>query len=361
MCDISIIIPVYNTPKYAFYNCMDSVMKQDFKEFEVVIIDDGSCRECADLIDQYIKMYKNIRVYHRKNQGVSSSRNFGAAVSHGRYIIFVDSDDILCAGVLKHVYEIAEKYNAEIVIGGTKYIENNTELESSYKFETKVEKADNRLLKKHLLDLSVKKYNEFSQGAYIGRGPWARLIKKEIFNCNLFDTELCFGEDVVWNQKMLLLNPMVYIDFNIWYLYIQNDFSAVHKFRENIIDEVEKILNKVRTCISDDSESEIEGFYNIVLKEIDSILRCYFLHPECTLSRKEKIKALKNTFKKDFWMKIFDRNRLKNYSLKNRIKIIFLRRGWIIDYFIIKNKLKRVLNNTVGEIICNRTKKEFII
>ena len=94
----SIIIPVYNSQKY-FSNCLKSVISQNFSNYEIIIIDDASKDKSKKIYKSYSKNSSKIKIVkNKKNLGVSISRNKGIKKSSGKYIIFLDSDDVLLAG-----------------------------------------------------------------------------------------------------------------------------------------------------------------------------------------------------------------------------------------------------------------------
>lgn len=90
MC--SIIIPVYNVKEY-LDDCLKSILEQTYINYEIILVDDGSTDGSAELCDNYSRNYKNIKVIHENNSGVSCARNVGLANSSGKYILFVDPDD----------------------------------------------------------------------------------------------------------------------------------------------------------------------------------------------------------------------------------------------------------------------------
>ena len=89
---LSIIVPVYNVEMY-LKRCVDSILKQDYDNMEIILVDDGSTDSSGVICDQYASNYKNVKVIHKKNGGLSDARNFGLDNCRGQYISFIDSDD----------------------------------------------------------------------------------------------------------------------------------------------------------------------------------------------------------------------------------------------------------------------------
>lgn len=110
----SLILPIYNVASY-LEDCIRSVLKQDFTDYEVILVDDGSTDESGNLCDFYAEKYPNIQVIHKENGGLSSARNAGTAAATGRYIWWVDSDDWIEPGALQTLYDATEDGAAEIV------------------------------------------------------------------------------------------------------------------------------------------------------------------------------------------------------------------------------------------------------
>lgn len=120
MSDIkaSIIIPVYQAEKY-IRRCLDSVTAQTYRDFEVVIIDDGSSDGSGEICDAYAEKDKRFRVIHQENQGVAAARYRGVEEARGKYLFWVDADDYADAHLVEKVIETAEKGNADIVVWST--------------------------------------------------------------------------------------------------------------------------------------------------------------------------------------------------------------------------------------------------
>lgn len=109
MPKISIIVPVYNTEKY-ISRCIESILKQTFKDFELILINDGSKDRSAEICNFYSKKDSRVRVFHNDNRGVSYSRNYGISMSNGKYIMFCDSDDYVAKDWCEELYKTILKY-----------------------------------------------------------------------------------------------------------------------------------------------------------------------------------------------------------------------------------------------------------
>ena len=88
----SVIVPVYGVEKY-IDQCVQSLLIQTYKNYELILVDDGSPDNCGQICDQYAEKDNRIRVVHKKNGGLSSARNAGLDIAKGEYVIFLDSDD----------------------------------------------------------------------------------------------------------------------------------------------------------------------------------------------------------------------------------------------------------------------------
>lgn len=119
---VSIIIPVFNTEK-KLVDCLESVKNQSYKNFEVILIDDGSSDSSREICDNYSKKDNRFRVKHCKNSGVSIARNIGIDISKGDYIIFVDSDDKVKSNMLEDMVYNLEQYNSDVVISGLTFVD----------------------------------------------------------------------------------------------------------------------------------------------------------------------------------------------------------------------------------------------
>ena len=172
----SIIVPVYKTEQY-LEKCIQSILEQNYNNFELILVDDGSPDRCPQICDAYQKRDDRIKVFHKTNGGVSSARNLGLKVATGKYIWFVDSDDYIEKFSLQQLYENQKEQLADM------YIFNNGSIH----------------------ELSSADINDFFKKYYftyvVGFGPWNKIYKREIIMSNslCFDTEETIGEDLLFN------------------------------------------------------------------------------------------------------------------------------------------------------------------
>lgn len=117
MCKISIIVPVYNVEKY-LKKCVDSILAQTFKDFELILVDDGSPDNSGAMCDQYAKEDARVKVIHKENGGLSSARNAGIEAAKGDYLGFIDSDDFIATDMYELLYTNSIKEDADVSICG---------------------------------------------------------------------------------------------------------------------------------------------------------------------------------------------------------------------------------------------------
>ena len=112
---ISVIVPVYKAEAY-LHRCVDSLLAQTFQDFEILLVDDGSPDRSGEICDEYAKMDKRVRVFHKENGGVSSARQCGMDNARGEYTIHADPDDWVEADMLEELYKKAREEEADMVI-----------------------------------------------------------------------------------------------------------------------------------------------------------------------------------------------------------------------------------------------------
>lgn len=111
---ISVIIPVYNVEKY-LKECINSVLSQTYKNYEIILVDDGSTDTSPEICDEYAEKYECVRVIHKENRGLSHTRNTGLLASQGEYVYFLDSDDYIDSNAFDLCVEAIDRENADFL------------------------------------------------------------------------------------------------------------------------------------------------------------------------------------------------------------------------------------------------------
>ena len=166
---ISVVVPIYKVEKYLPL-CVDSILRQSYKEIEVILVDDGSPDLCPEICDSYAKKDKRVRVIHKKNGGLSDARNAGIEQSKGKLICFIDSDDYISTTYLEDLLDCMRKYDADFSLCGFSRITDNGEI-----LET--DKLENGALTPNEYWKSV--YSAHSVSYVVA---WNKLYKKKLFN-----------------------------------------------------------------------------------------------------------------------------------------------------------------------------------
>lgn len=185
MPEVSIVVPVYKVEKY-INKCLDSIKNQTFKDFEVILVDDGSPDECPAICDEYAKNDNRFIVIHKENGGVSAARNTGIESANGEWLYFVDSDDWLELDALENLVKEAEEQNVECVItdGTEQYStgESNRLHMFSQSFRTE-DKSMIEMIQKTILCHKFSPY--YSPGADNEYpAPWTKFFRRELITKN---------------------------------------------------------------------------------------------------------------------------------------------------------------------------------
>ena len=193
----SIIIPIFNVEKY-IHDAVQSVLKQNYTNYEIILIDDGSTDKSGTICDEYAEEYSQILVIHQTNGGLSSARNTGLIISQGEYIVFVDGDDMLAEGALRKLEEVIHEYNSpECIISRRQaFITDSRKTEEcAYYFDKrKLSSLDGLFLYKYLI-----------QYKNMWFGAWIFVLRREIIDkYRLLFVEGIVHEDDEWSVRVFL-------------------------------------------------------------------------------------------------------------------------------------------------------------
>lgn len=227
---ISIIVPVYNVEKY-LDRCIQSILNQTYKNYELILIDDGSSDHSSEICDSYANNYQHIKVIHKKNEGLGLTRNVGITNANGNYIMFIDSDDTIHPDLLKVCNEELSK-GYDTIIFGYNRINENDQITSTFQYEDKSYKG--KEIKVNLLPKLIG--SSPSGHDSIAVSACGVLYSKDIISKNklMFKSERkIISEDLIWNLEYLIRSQSVKISNKSFYNYRFTEGSLTKKYIKN--------------------------------------------------------------------------------------------------------------------------------
>ena len=314
---ISIIIPVYNVEKY-INRCLDSILNQTYKDYEIILMDDGSKDNSLKIIKEYEKKYNFIKVFSQKNSGPASARNNALKKAVGEYIMFIDSDDYIDKDYVENYINNSKNY--DIVIGGFRKVDDK-----------KV------LFKRKLKDC------EFSK--YIVTGPVCHLYKRSLISDNNIQFLITkMSEDTYFNIKLYELNPKIKAINYIGYNYYTNLNSISNTSQKGLSDDID-FLEFVETLTSNKFKNKELHEYFII-----RYIVWYLLYSGKNSNSDIFIKHYNKYFN---WIK----ENIPNYKNNKNIKIFGPKGedkkvGFTIFMFILLHKLNLI--KLFSKIYCKR-------
>ncbi|MCM1140846.1 MAG: glycosyltransferase [Muribaculum sp.] len=205
---ISIIMPVYNSHKFLL-ETLKSIVDQSYKDFELVIIDDNSTDDSVSIIENYFEHHTDVEVKLIKseiNRGASAARNHGLKLAKGKYIFFLDSDDMLESDCLQKLVEPMIKYDLDLCMGLHHILSNQL---SEYSTKLTINTIYND-----------KEITQYCLNNDIYCVPWNKLIKKEILvSYQILFEEGIMMEDTLWILQLSLKLKSFYICGAFTYIY----------------------------------------------------------------------------------------------------------------------------------------------
>ena len=320
MIQISIIMPVYNKMNY-LNKSINSILNQTFKDFELIIVDDGSSDDSLKICNEFFRKDNRVKIISINNSGVSNARNIGLQHAKGKYIQFIDGDDYIDLDMFKELKKIIDTYNPDIILTGL------TKVDKDYNSISEIIPALNGLKNKQdLMNNFVEE--QYSKGIYGCVSN--KLIKRSLIeNIRLkFDKNIKLAEDLDFYLTLYEYIENIYFLDKSFYYYLQNaeNSSTSIKFKNDYF--IQILINlKVKNMLSKNNSLNINN-ERVINKVITSFTLCY-LYDEFEYSLIKNKKVIN---------KIYDDQRIV-MSLINDKQNLFKN----IIIFLIKNKSNFVL------------------
>lgn len=273
----SVIIPAYQCAD-TIRRTIESILKSNFKELEIIIIDDGSTDGTQDVCKILCEKYPIIQYYRQINKGVSVARNNGLLKATGEYVMFIDADDEVLPLNIKDIEEAVNE-QADIIMFGMQFCYYRNE-----RLVYKEEKSMKEKMKLKVDDIA-EQFPELFEKNYLS-AIWNKIIKRTLLVDNeiFFNSELINYEDLEFSIKALKYCSIAYILPDQYYIY-RNEYNVDHTINriakiEDIIsntDLIASIFFDLDETVYSKTQRHLKGIYQIVLQIYEEIF-CFKLH-----------------------------------------------------------------------------------
>lgn len=314
---ISIIVPVYQVEEY-LSQCIESIIRQTYKDIEIILVDDGSLDSSGDICNKFARTDNRIKVIHTKNGGVSKARNIGLQVSHGEYVCFIDADDYIKENYIEYLYRLCIENKADISICGVIDIENGQIKTKSKKFCA--------------VYTSEQAIKEVFEERYFYCVMWAKMFKKILFQNYNFCEGTAVAEDLQIIYKIFdeASNIVINTKECLYYYRVREGSAQNSEFNEKHEKELEVLEEAIRYLRNNHKKilgSAVKKYINVSYRLIKKSIIDEKYNKEFAKKVKDGIKK----YKKE----------LNKRNLKIQIKNYILLYGqWLIRIFAKKKNNK---------------------
>lgn len=285
--EISIIVPVYNLADY-LPKCIDSILAQTFTDFELILVNDGSTDRSREICESFARIDQRIKVIHKENGGVASSRNAGLAIAKGKYIGFVDNDDYIDKQMFEILYNNAKTYSSDIVVCDYLNVDEDHPQD--------IESFNN--------DHQIEHYNhiEALNQLYTASNttfvvPWNKLYKRHLFEHAQYKFGSINDDENIAHELLYHSRKITYIQTGLYY-YTQRNGSQMDSkayFHVKKLDAVYAFSDRERFF----RKIEERELHEKALKQyMERFFRYYYLAKENLTNIELELKLLKRTFNK---------------------------------------------------------------
>lgn len=338
---LSIIIPVYNSENY-IENCINSILKQDYKNIEIIVVNDGSTDNSYHILKSLSKKHKQIKLIDKENGGVSSARNVGISVANGDYITFVDIDDYIESDTYSIVFKHLNDSDFDILLFSYNEIYLNKKKQVFFPWGDKIKIFEGKSIMNvffpHLLG-KTRRENNSIMGAV-----WRIVLRKDIVNQVKFIEGLPIAEDMLFLIDCLMVSKRIITLNECLYNYVRNSSSATGKYKQNfdkinesVHEQLQLRLNKLTFSKNIQLRYSINRFFMYTLS-LSNIMK------NDTLNFSEKKNYVAKIVKRCNYDKYIDFSTFKNLDNARRFVFILmkLRASYLITIlFLIKSGVKK--------------------
>ncbi len=319
---ISLIIPVFNVEEY-LRQCLESIIKQSFSNYEVIIVDDGSTDKSMEIIREYEKKFKRVKILSQRNKGVSEARNLALKHAKGEYVLYIDSDDFLKFNMLELMVNKANKTKADIVM-------------CNYNLYYGVNNKNNRVVSYNVLEDKIYSSSEVIDmilNFNIQGQLWNKLFKRSLLLENNFEFESGrYVQDIFPVFKVInKSNKIAFINEYLYY-YRQRETSTIHKKNTKLAEDYYHAMTSIIQYIIKNNLQVNSNSFKVFRASILS----YFIYHYTNTDVKSSYRDLKKSKYADLDVKFKDFIFLKSLNKIDKLRLLL----WKLRIFNLIKKLK---------------------
>ncbi|MCG7281727.1 glycosyltransferase [Chryseobacterium taklimakanense] len=325
---VSVIVPVYNVEKY-LRKCLGSLVSQTLQDIEIIVVNDGSGDHSQEIIEEFSEKYpEKIRNFTKENGGLSDARNYGLDRATGEFIGFVDSDDYVTATMFGEMYDLAKKYNAEMVVCNLQKVDEQGNVTQ------KLTQIPN-------MPEVIGLRNNFSVFSDLSYFACNKIFRKELFEDVRFKKGIHF-EDIQLIPQLLLKCTTIAQTQNYHYQYLErtDSITKTHTGKGlDILNAVEDVEKAFHSSKYSDQKDALKGFQ--ILEGIYTFLAylAFVKDDELFYEMSRKLKDFRKERKISTAEIILYRRFNKNYLLSLPLK----KQIYYLLYFFGQEKLIRII------------------
>ncbi len=346
---ISFVIPVYDVDTALLLRSINSILKSNEKDIEIVVVDDGSYNRNSSEYKKICDVDYRIKYYWKANEGPSAARNFGVAKAKNEYVAFLDADDYITGECIAQAKEILCKEHPDLVMG---YVYKDIYDEGSNKCKvlSNIENPtvmvfNDDIFKAKLLNhiLGYPDQTLIETLGYISDGPCCRFFRRTVFKDVYFDSIPKWNEDTLWNISLIKRCSKIAVCKSIWYVYAVRVGSITQGYRQNCYNEFLYITDKIYL------QSELlwkeaiqKGVYHRIWHDIFILSRAYIFNKENHNNFFVKYRIMKQAIQSDCYQKAIKNvdfkyeRRFARRKVKEILNFCMKNHGYFISYMILK-------------------------
>ena len=348
---VSVVVPIFNVKKYIDRG-LANLFNQQYSNFEVLLIDDGSTDGSRELCEDWARQKQNVKVFHKENEGAGSARNIGLLNAKGDYVYFFDIDDLIDECLLSYNVEIMEKKQVDLVLFGFKTVSlNRDNYEESIFFQERLITSNEELASIYVDALVlVRNGNGF---------VWNKFYRRSF----LQDNQICFEnqriqQDEIFNLKVYRHAQRVYISPFLFYCYyIYETGNTRSRFIADRFDCYKSVYNAFRELQAYWKIKDVrfdEYLYKRFYGNIGQCLRFNLFHPACSWNLTEKKRELSRV------MNDIVTQETVHYMLSHKLlgveehiylKLYLMRNMWVLKRCVTFFSMLRVLKRRMTRLI----------